>query len=334
MDDKETVTEETRTVTIAEKQKANLTINIRQNNSDDSNQLIPSKGESDRAKFVRINPSYTGKSASTPILRVPPMHVVPPSCQGTNLQANRKRTRWDDPHVRRKIDSQQPNKIRNTKESPPAINKQTACPVPLYTQQIPKGGIGSNYVATVNHVQQNIPRGGIGSRFVGGLVQNQNMQHQKKTPLIPNTVFSSVPNFQWLNQIQQQRFVFRAQPQQPQFQQFHRQHLTNRYQHYNRYRNGNNFNYRNRGPPRESRSNVFNLDNSMATSVKEPENLEQMKHIVFLDIDNWLNFFGHLPGRLPDKTFVWGFYGGKTTWMEPRYFFIDNTAVPFCTIFS
>ena len=50
-----------------------------------------------------------------------------------------------------------------------------------------------------------------------------------------------------------------------------------------------------------------------------PQNLEQMKHIIFLDLDNWANFFGHLPERLPDKTYVWGFYGGKRSWFEPRY---------------
>ena len=54
-------------------------------------------------------------------------------------------------------------------------------------------------------------------------------------------------------------------------------------------------------------------------SSEYPQNLEQMKHIIFLDLDNWANFFGHLPERLPDKTYVWGFYGGKRSWFEPRY---------------
>ena len=50
----------------------------------------------------------------------------------------------------------------------------------------------------------------------------------------------------------------------------------------------------------------------------DPVGLHEMKQIVFLDVDNWRNFFGRLPGPLPDKTFVWGFYGGATIWTEPR----------------
>ena len=49
----------------------------------------------------------------------------------------------------------------------------------------------------------------------------------------------------------------------------------------------------------------------------EPEYLGTMKHIVFLDLDNWCGFFSRLPGPIPDKTFVWGFHGGNLDWKEP-----------------
>lgn len=48
-----------------------------------------------------------------------------------------------------------------------------------------------------------------------------------------------------------------------------------------------------------------------------PDFLKEMVNIIFLDIDNWGKFFNSLPKRLPDKTFVWGFYGGKTNWKSP-----------------
>ena len=48
-----------------------------------------------------------------------------------------------------------------------------------------------------------------------------------------------------------------------------------------------------------------------------PEGLDTMRQIVFLDVDNWGNFWRRLPQRLPDRTFVWGFYGGATSWKEP-----------------
>lgn len=47
-------------------------------------------------------------------------------------------------------------------------------------------------------------------------------------------------------------------------------------------------------------------------------NLQRMKNIVFLDLDNWPSFFHKLPCCLPDLTFVWGFFGGKNMWMEPN----------------
>ena len=48
-----------------------------------------------------------------------------------------------------------------------------------------------------------------------------------------------------------------------------------------------------------------------------PRNLDQMHHIIFVDLDNWGCMFKRLPMPLPAKTFVWGFYGGKVTWREP-----------------
>lgn len=45
--------------------------------------------------------------------------------------------------------------------------------------------------------------------------------------------------------------------------------------------------------------------------------LNGFDQLIFLDIDNWSKFFYRMPGSLPEKTFVWGFYGGTTTWKEP-----------------
>ena len=53
------------------------------------------------------------------------------------------------------------------------------------------------------------------------------------------------------------------------------------------------------------------------TGDPEPEYLGTMKHIVFVDLDNWCGFFSRLPGPIPDKTFVWGFHGGNLDWKEP-----------------
>ncbi len=49
----------------------------------------------------------------------------------------------------------------------------------------------------------------------------------------------------------------------------------------------------------------------------EPSNLKEMNHIIFLDLDNWPSFFKRLPSELPEKTLVWGFYGGNREWNEP-----------------
>ncbi len=45
--------------------------------------------------------------------------------------------------------------------------------------------------------------------------------------------------------------------------------------------------------------------------------LAGMRQVVFLDLDNWSGFFSRLPGPMPDKTFVWAFYGGDMEWRAP-----------------
>lgn len=52
-------------------------------------------------------------------------------------------------------------------------------------------------------------------------------------------------------------------------------------------------------------------------NTNDPEHLDTMSHVVFVDLDNWTSFFHRLPYRLPPRTFVWGFYGGATVWKEP-----------------
>ncbi|XP_046550310.1 E3 SUMO-protein ligase ZNF451-like [Haliotis rubra] len=49
-----------------------------------------------------------------------------------------------------------------------------------------------------------------------------------------------------------------------------------------------------------------------------PDNLEEMNLVLFVDLDNWGGFFKKLPRNLPEKSFVWGFYGGKQRWVPPN----------------
>lgn len=46
---------------------------------------------------------------------------------------------------------------------------------------------------------------------------------------------------------------------------------------------------------------------------------EKYDHVIFIDLDNWVNFFGHLRAPLPSKAFVWGFWGKLTKWVRPRW---------------
>lgn len=62
----------------------------------------------------------------------------------------------------------------------------------------------------------------------------------------------------------------------------------------------------------------------LTSSLISTENLVQMKNIIFLDLDNWPGFFSKLPRSLPDLTFVWGFFGGRVQWREPRRCYIFN----------
>jgi len=39
-----------------------------------------------------------------------------------------------------------------------------------------------------------------------------------------------------------------------------------------------------------------------------------MKHVVFLDLDNFGNFFDIMPYNLPADTFIWIFRGSKNQW--------------------
>lgn len=45
---------------------------------------------------------------------------------------------------------------------------------------------------------------------------------------------------------------------------------------------------------------------------------EKYDQVIFVDLDNWVNFFGHLTSHLPSKAFVWGFWGQQTNWFPPR----------------
>ncbi|XP_063404181.1 E3 SUMO-protein ligase ZNF451-like isoform X2 [Mytilus trossulus] len=63
----------------------------------------------------------------------------------------------------------------------------------------------------------------------------------------------------------------------------------------------------------------FRMDVALSdySSITDPAYLKTMANIIFLDLDNWRGFFPKLPNRLPERFFVWAFYGGNTHWSEP-----------------
>ncbi|XP_063417218.1 E3 SUMO-protein ligase ZNF451-like [Mytilus trossulus] len=63
----------------------------------------------------------------------------------------------------------------------------------------------------------------------------------------------------------------------------------------------------------------FRMDLALSdySSIIDPAYLKTMTNILFLDLDNWGGFFPKLPYRLPERFFVWAFYGGNTRWNEP-----------------
>ncbi|XP_055993355.1 E3 SUMO-protein ligase ZNF451 [Sorex fumeus] len=65
----------------------------------------------------------------------------------------------------------------------------------------------------------------------------------------------------------------------------------------------------------ENDSSAQNIDEEV--ELPDLDYLRTMTHIVFVDFDNWSNFFGHLPGHLNQGTFIWGFQGGNTNWKPP-----------------
>lgn len=68
--------------------------------------------------------------------------------------------------------------------------------------------------------------------------------------------------------------------------------------------------------------NVFFLDE--VVELPDLDYLRTMTHIVFVDFDNWSNFFGHLPGHLNQGTFIWGFQGmvnKENIWGSPPFVF-------------
>ncbi|KAM9316593.1 LOW QUALITY PROTEIN: E3 SUMO-protein ligase ZNF451 [Gastrophryne carolinensis] len=102
--------------------------------------------------------------------------------------------------------------------------------------------------------------------------------------------------------------------------------------------------------PYEAQGRAPNICNQMiGKSKEEPEPMEidhadtglqenelpdmdflcTMTHIVFIDLDNWAQFFSYLPGYLNQGTFVWGFQGGKNVWKPPKncknFKYLSNT---------
>ena len=48
--------------------------------------------------------------------------------------------------------------------------------------------------------------------------------------------------------------------------------------------------------------------------------LSTMKHLLFLDLENFSNFFQHLTHQLPDRTHVIAFTSSNNTWKPPKKF--------------
>jgi hypothetical protein len=56
---------------------------------------------------------------------------------------------------------------------------------------------------------------------------------------------------------------------------------------------------------------------------RDDELVDDYNLVIFVDIDNWGRFF-QLPNFIPQKTFVYGFKGGKNLWKAPiGYVFLN-----------
>jgi len=68
-------------------------------------------------------------------------------------------------------------------------------------------------------------------------------------------------------------------------------------------------------PPSRRRRTSRTAGTPSAAASLYPASLTQ---VVYLDLDNWVNFFQKLPGLLPENCFVHGFHAAKTKYVEPR----------------
>ena len=85
---------------------------------------------------------------------------------------------------------------------------------------------------------------------------------------------------------------------------------------------------------RDKFNSATNRDPQVHTSQKQvqtsmpqgiPEGLSSMKHIIFVDFDNW-SFWTRLFKGLPPRTFVWGFYGATKVWHDPQQCWLFDQA--------
>ncbi|KAG8445021.1 hypothetical protein GDO86_009966 [Hymenochirus boettgeri] len=68
-------------------------------------------------------------------------------------------------------------------------------------------------------------------------------------------------------------------------------------------------------PTEDSKEKMDTEDEAL--ELPELDLLCTMTHIVFVDLEYWVNFFTRLPGQLNQGIFVWGFQGGKNNWKPP-----------------
>ncbi|XP_078598168.1 E3 SUMO-protein ligase ZNF451-like isoform X2 [Branchiostoma floridae x Branchiostoma japonicum] len=65
-------------------------------------------------------------------------------------------------------------------------------------------------------------------------------------------------------------------------------------------------------------SGTSSIVNTGSSNSVPPDPPEDVRHVIFVDFDNWARFFSRLPQPLTDKTFVYGFKGGNSIWCPPR----------------
>ncbi|CAF5058687.1 unnamed protein product, partial [Rotaria sp. Silwood1] len=68
---------------------------------------------------------------------------------------------------------------------------------------------------------------------------------------------------------------------------------------------------------KKSQININDQDED-SLQLDNVQRLSTMKHIIFLDLENFSRFFQHLTNQLPDHTYVMAFQASNIQWRPPK----------------